>query len=584
MKLRFFLVSIAAVLLAAAAQGQGLKPVRDKATKLYGYQDKSKNWVIEPAYESAKRFKNGVAEVTIKPEKTKYHGVIDESGKVIVPIDCRSISFSQKERLIMAQRYSEDDILMWGVYDYDGNEIWKPSFTYAPSFYEGRGIATSAVNGLKGVIDLDGQVLIPFDNLAAERSFGEFEVLTKDFVRRRYDSHLAVTSEYSYPGYVIPYDPEGDPVRAAAWRTGPIGLRIHRNNLKEVFVNKSGIGYSATCRDLRIDWGDGRFVRLEPVVCTEEHPGSMLDPLSGKMYTVRASLYEANGYLVGDLSRWGWIESEYEEGAVYNAEDGTSWLILKDINYPSRSEFTLYLSRSRTVNHEEVTSGLGIRPYELQNMYDPSRFAERSVEIITCENAGITYRLPAPEPGFRARKAISEIHRSAIFQNRFRCGDVVNCKVRTKEDAVELELTDDLVCWFKDEFSDPSFHMDSDVPIYWGPRNDYAVFLTLRQSRSGRGLIKDDIYGTDCDYELALELYDSYDHYLQTIAEMPAIDYCSNGWIVFEKEGIAMKLRGHGNGRPERTYDTRKVTLSSTAKLPPTLSALKDAGATPGKK
>ena len=49
MNFRFILAGVAALLIAASAQGQDLKPVRDKSTKLYGYQDKSKNWVVEPA-------------------------------------------------------------------------------------------------------------------------------------------------------------------------------------------------------------------------------------------------------------------------------------------------------------------------------------------------------------------------------------------------------------------------------------------------------------------------------------------------------------------------------------------------------
>ena len=70
------------VAVCATAQAQDLKPVKDKNTKLFGYQDKDKNWVIEPAYTAAKRFKEGLAEVTIKPGKTKFHGIIDETGRV----------------------------------------------------------------------------------------------------------------------------------------------------------------------------------------------------------------------------------------------------------------------------------------------------------------------------------------------------------------------------------------------------------------------------------------------------------------------------------------------------------------------
>ena len=136
MKLRFIFAAMAAMLLAVAAQGQDLKPVKDKTTKLFGYQDKSKNWVIEPAYDNAKRFKDGLAEVTVKIDKKNYHGIIDEEGRTVIPADCNSISVDKKEKLIHAERMPEDGYgWLWGVYDYSGNELWAPQFTSSPAFY-----------------------------------------------------------------------------------------------------------------------------------------------------------------------------------------------------------------------------------------------------------------------------------------------------------------------------------------------------------------------------------------------------------------------------------------------------------------
>ena len=80
MKLRILTIT-ALLCLATAAGAQDLKPVKDKETKLYGYQDKDKNWVIPPSYQSAKQFNSGFAVV----EKTGLKGLIDATGRWVIP-------------------------------------------------------------------------------------------------------------------------------------------------------------------------------------------------------------------------------------------------------------------------------------------------------------------------------------------------------------------------------------------------------------------------------------------------------------------------------------------------------------------
>lgn len=603
MKPRLILVGIAAVLIAAAAQAQDLKPVKDKATKLFGYQDKSKNWVIPPTYEGAKQFKDGLAEVTNKPGKTKFHGIIDVTGKEIIPVECTSISVSKKEKLITAEKLTPEGNRAWGVYDYDGNELWKPQFVYSPSFSNGLAVVRSASNYLEGVIDTAGNILVPFENLEVDRIFGEYNVLTKDFVRKHLDSRFAATSEFTYPGYIAPYDPAGDPVRAAAWHAGPIGRRLYYNSLRSVQLSPGSRNYSVSCSELRIDWGEGRFVRLEPVIDEEQRPGSMLDPLSDKLYTLEAVLYEPNGLPVEVISRWGWIEEEYTEGAIYNAEGTETWMVMSDINAPAKPNYTVSLSGRRTINHEDVMSGMGIRSYDLQNMHDPERLAEQTRDIITGDNLGITSRLPQSDPGYMLSRTIGEIHRLPLFQHRFLLGDIVNCKVRLKEDGVELDLSDRLVCRFRDDFSSPSYHFDGEETVFWGPYNEYSVFLSARPINYDNRYTKDDCFGSNAFFEIALELYDGYDHFVQTIATAQAIDFCADGWAVMEKEGIALRFsdnsyrNGRYGGRPggrqggqygnrpddrygqrpgDRYGSTRYVMLKGATRLPATTSALKD--------
>ncbi|MCQ2136420.1 MAG: WG repeat-containing protein, partial [Bacteroidales bacterium] len=59
------------------ASAQDLKPVKDKDTKKFGYQDKkTKEWVIAPAYDKAGAFKDGVADVAVG----SLYGIINEDG------------------------------------------------------------------------------------------------------------------------------------------------------------------------------------------------------------------------------------------------------------------------------------------------------------------------------------------------------------------------------------------------------------------------------------------------------------------------------------------------------------------------
>ena len=271
MKLRSIFLGICLLCLCVTAAAQDLKPVKDRDSKLFGYQDKSKNWVIAPSFTAAKRLnggfavvevqglkglidesgtwvlqpewdnidkfdKAGLCEVMRKEGKTKLRGIANSSGQMVIPAECLSISISHNEGIIMAERYVQTQRSglkpLWGVYNAEGAEIFEPQFASAPSWRNGRGIAKSAWDGLYGIIDSDGNTLLPFDNLAISASGSSFEVLTSDFTTCVYDSRMFKSNTYAYPGYVAPYDPAGDPVRAAAWRVGPIGARLYRNNLK----------------------------------------------------------------------------------------------------------------------------------------------------------------------------------------------------------------------------------------------------------------------------------------------------------------------------------------------------------------
>ena len=633
MKLRRLSIIAALLCLATAAGAQDLKPVKDKESKLFGYQDKSKNWVIPPSFESAKRFNNGYAvvekgglkglidpagnwvlqpqydnigkydksglcEVTVKNGKVRRHGLADQAGRLVMPPECVAVSVLRSESLIAAERDVEIPRVgmkpMWGLYDMQGNEIFEPQFTSSPSFYNGRGTARSAWNGLKGIISSGGETLLPFNNLAISSRYGGYEVLTSDFVREVWDSRMQKTEEFPLQGYVFPYDPAGDPVRAAAWHVGPVGHRFHRNNLKEARISSDWRSKGASCSDLRIDWGYDRFVRFEPVIDDGQHPGSMLEPNSGQYYTVKAVLCESDGTPVGDVSRWGWFEAECAEGVVYNAEGNGLWMAMRELNCPAIPTFSLELNDYRIINHDDVLTGLGLRSYELDRMYNPLNAADRYIEIIEGENLGITGRQERPAPDLRSMRVLDDAMRLPLFRQPFGMGQVVNCKTISSDAGLNIELSDRLVCPVIDKFDEPSYEIKGLEEIYWGPNNARTVWLSLESVRRDPKCTLDDLFNTDSYFVIVLNLYEEDGRFLRTLGVAPALDFAADGIYVFESLGIALLARTpdkyNNEKRSRRRWDAddfrglkeerpfRQMTIPGVKRLPGTLSSLKAAG------
>ncbi len=583
MKAKTLLLCVAALAFSLAASAQTLKPVRDKSTKKYGYQDKAKHWVIEPVFDKARRFdddgfaiveigdlqglidmngdfllqpewddigkfnKLGLCEVTRKDGRQKYRGVADLSGRLVLPPVCYTVNFYNSDQLITARRdveippYGVEDL--WGVYDTKGREIFSPQFDSSPSFRNGRAVATSGTTGLVGIISADGRVLVPLENLAATTSYGGFRVLGPDFHLITYDGDMNRLSSVSHPGYVAPYDPQDDDVRLAAWGVNGIGMRLHRNQVKEASLSQDYRTRSLLCSDLDIDWGgykDSRFLRLEPCAVSADDPDAMLDPGSGRRYTLKAILYEADGRRVGEASTRGWVEAECEAGLLYHSDEDRLWLILPDINYPAMRSFRIPVSRYHEISHATVYDGLGLDTYEMDRMHRLDYRVRRLEEIRKTENAGITSYLPRPVMDLRAARVEDRLQRSAIFRRAYHMGEVVNCRVRHKEEGIEVELSDMLVLPFEDRLEDPRYEMTTEEEIFWGPHNARTVHLMLEAVPKNPECLEDDLMGTDYSFRIILALYEEDGEYLRTLASAPCVDYAREGLLVFEPLGIAL--------------------------------------------
>ena len=615
-RITLFLCAIA-LAISALAQAQDLKPVRDKQTKKYGYQAKDKSWAIEPVYDAAKRFidgfaiveidgrkglidaagdlilkteydnigkfdANGLCELTRKEGKTKWYGVADQSGTIILPVDCVDLKIPKKGGYITAERVGSAkgfDTSLWGIYDLQGKEIFAPQFLSSPTFSDGQFVAKSAETGLSGVVNMEGKTLLPFRYLALSRYSGGYDALTTDFTRIRFAGNLHSEETHAQRGAVKPYDPMDDPVRAAAWHSGCIGVRMHRNNAKYCVVSDSPF---VVCDELDLDWGRGRFLRLEPFEVSAQTEGAMLDPASGKHYTLKALLYEADGTQGEVVSDWGWLDGECAAGVVYRTDKGKTWMLLEDQNCPDVPAFNVSKSGYKALAHDNVYNGLGIRSADVERLADPRKFADRLKEICEGDNLGLTSYTPRTGSLRNARQA-RDLMRSPFFRYPYSIGEVVSCNVSKRSDNVEVTLYEQLVCHFDDQLEYPSYHMSGDEQIYWGPHNGRTVRMSLEPGSGD--CLTDDVSGSNAKYVIVLSLYEEDGSWLRTLAEMPYADYLSEGVMVFERAKIAVmvpnasRYRRDNYGRSGYRRDgrgsvQRTIKIPVADKLPHTLSAL----------
>ncbi|MBR5076887.1 MAG: WG repeat-containing protein [Bacteroidales bacterium] len=617
MKWKYVILCVLAAGIAFAAPAQDLKPVKDKTTKKFGYQGKNKSWAIEPVYDNAKRFidgfavveidgrqglidthgdlilnteydnigkfdKNGLCELMIKDGRTKWYGVADQTGAILLLVDSRDINISKKGLYILADRavnFNGVNTTLWGIYDIQGRELFAPQFVATPSYSDGTFVAKSAKTGLAGLMDLNGENLLPFEYLAISRYGNGYHALTTDFTLVRFSDGLRNGQAERYPGAVAPYDPMGDPVRAAAWHNTGIGFRMHRNNIKRLDMSDR----RSVCSELRLDWGRNRFVRLEPFEDPQRHEGAMEDPASGKYYTVKALLYEEDGTLAEVISDWGWLEGECSAGVVYRADNGETWILLEELNSLDVPSYSLYLSGYETLRSNNIYQGLGLRASDVERLADPHNYASRLKEICDGDNIGLSSYTPRSTDIYQVRRA-RDLMRSAIFRYPYSMGEVVSCTVNHRSEEVEVTLYEQLVCRFNDSI-DPSYYMSGDEQIYWGPHNARTVRLSLE--RDNGDCMVDDIMHSDNKYRLILSLYEEDGSWLRTLAEIPYVDYAFDGVLVFERANIAILVpditRSHrdhygrsGYRRDARGPIQRVVRIPGTERLPHTLSALSE--------
>lgn len=120
----------------------------------FGYMDKKGNVVVQPKYDNAYEFSDGLAMVVIDDT----YGFIDESGKEVVKIQYADASHFKEG---MAAVKVDD---LWGFIDKKGKMVIKPQFVMAGSFSEG---LARVFDDQWGYIDKTGKRVIQAEYLNA---------------------------------------------------------------------------------------------------------------------------------------------------------------------------------------------------------------------------------------------------------------------------------------------------------------------------------------------------------------------------------------------------------------------------------
>lgn len=604
---RLIFTFIAAAIAVCTLQAQDLKPAKDKATKKYGYQDASKNWVIEPAFDKAKKFEQGVAIVTVEglegvintsgewlvePEfhnidsfdkdglsivdikegrRQKTYGVVNLDGAFVVPVDCRDVKIDNKRGVIHAERYFDVEeperylepfTYAWGAYGFDGREIFAPQFSSRLSFgNDGRAIATDKATRKQSVVDLEGNVFLPFDYYYVYSSGSGYNALDANMRVVTFPKDFRTQSDNNYPESApwmpVAYKTDGDVIRAFAYGHRFIGEKLNRNNVWNLTVQGGlssrtpALTSPLTAANGRsIDWGKGgtNFARLEPVVDKDRHEGSFYYNITDTWYTVQLCLYDQLGRKISNVSNWGYLYAECAQGLLYMAEGKNLVLVCKDVNWPSES-ISLTLTGCGMIDNGTAGSALGLNSSTENAMrsYWESKTIHTDVELR--EKAGYQSYFPFVPVAFSSKegKFLDMLERQYPFLHRkYYLGQVMGIEsTRTRDGEVSINVHPDILATYHDDYGH-SFTLNKTEPVYFGPRGDRYIRISLQSFRlsssdkqnpaKAHGMVDD---GPDAEFgvRFVFNLYEDDGTFVRTLGTSEKLTYAGHDIFGFDDIG-----------------------------------------------
>lgn len=137
--------------------------------RLWGFKDVMGNWVIEPKYIRIHDFKEGLAAVATVRDGQEYWGYVNETGREVIELKYSYVRDFSNGLAFVRQNNSEGEGTISNYYiDTDGINIIHLDANITEGFeFDDEGMAVvykrDGENSRYGVIDRDGNFLIPFD-------------------------------------------------------------------------------------------------------------------------------------------------------------------------------------------------------------------------------------------------------------------------------------------------------------------------------------------------------------------------------------------------------------------------------------
>lgn len=184
-------------LLCPLAKAQDLKVKKDKETKKVGFVDASDAWVIQPTFDDADAFKNGVAKVTV----AKKVGLIDAKGSVLAAPTYDRIDAFKDGIATMALDKKE------GLMTEKGEVLLTPQFDNISGFRNG--LATTTLLKKEGLINSKGNILIvpQYDNIGSFKNgvaeirlgklYGLIDSTGKEILKPQFDAISNFSGNYA---------------------------------------------------------------------------------------------------------------------------------------------------------------------------------------------------------------------------------------------------------------------------------------------------------------------------------------------------------------------------------------------------
>lgn len=179
------------------ATAQDLKTKKDKNTKKVGYVDATDAWVIQPTYDDADAFKNGIAKITI----AKKVGLIDSKGATLAAPTYDRIDTFKDGVATMALDKKE------GLISEKGEVLLAPQYDNIATFKNG--LATVSLLKKEGLINNKGIVLVvpQYDNIGSFKNgvteiklgklFGLIDSTGKEIVKPQFDGINNFSGNYA---------------------------------------------------------------------------------------------------------------------------------------------------------------------------------------------------------------------------------------------------------------------------------------------------------------------------------------------------------------------------------------------------